>query len=870
MSWTPNAGPSSNRKESLWFRTDEGLVVPDDWRTSKNVYFSVNPVSTRRLSYQATRNKDVCAVNALFADFDGKDFVDEDEWRLHYSPPNLAGLDTAKVRGALQRARTAAIDAAFVEDPEEYKRRALFHVLELPVPPSVLVDSGGGYQAYWLLRDTVTVTDTNREVVASVQKAWVNFVGADKSAADLRRILRLPLTYNVKPKYAPNFPLVDFVFADFVRLYDFGALLALLPPKEKKRERSTPAGNWSQRPVPLASTTLPDCPAVRWYNSNTPILEVALRAGYREAGPERRLLSPQQTSGDSSVILNPASRGGRWANSLHHFSDKNPIGRSGLVRPADLRLVTEFGGDVDRCLAAIQSEAAAAGAPDFDGLHAIALHANIEPLVRARLVEIAKLEAQKAATAAALFAEYPTDRNEKLAISARKRAEKAANRAAAPLRGLPTIRAAMTAILEMFQATWEKYGALARHFSERGLAAQANISRQTVRDILQILEGWFVTKRGSGEKRAPRYELADPFIRLNVPPTRPDETERTSPSPTGLASGTLAADAPWRTHFNGDAFTYSTTPRADTDDEREKVREVGAAIRNGTSVKPKKGETVPDVQITGPVELRHDELPDDSWRNKLAAAYLTTQENRFAASLPSMNRRALMVIQFLAELGGVAKGAQLCRLMGIARNRLSETVRRLISLGLVTKPTRFKLALAPDWKSLLDNVVTQMPTYGTRAIRTVDHIDGSIAYQAHRKEEAEAIAASTPVEADRMTIRTNAIDKTITTLNARRGEIEEWAKAHLPPHKVRRVLRRTGSEADHEKAERQHLREVRVAILRSRLRQADKIADARNTVPSRARSGSCATTALPTPTSPECCTSLAMTRLPSLLPFTAI
>jgi putative DNA primase/helicase len=181
-------------RRSHWWRVGEPSPVP----TGKlNVYFGVHPVtqipptnaqgdpmSPERVRAQIQY---IAAINCLFAEFDAKDFGGS-------------------------------------------KQTALTHIHNLPISPSVMIDSGGGYHCYWLLAQPfVLESDETRAQADRLQKAWVQFVGSDGGAKDLARVLRVPGTHNFKDEYAPDFPLVTFIVADLERVYQLGELEAVIP-----------------------------------------------------------------------------------------------------------------------------------------------------------------------------------------------------------------------------------------------------------------------------------------------------------------------------------------------------------------------------------------------------------------------------------------------------------------------------------------------------------------------------------------------------------------------------------------------------------------------------------------------------------------
>ncbi len=176
-------GSGASGKQSLWYKPGEQPDVQSAWIAAMDMYFTVNPCGlvpdwgVHRKSHKA----DIAAVNCLYAEFDDKDF---------------AGNATG-------------------------------HASTLDPTPSVIVHSGGGIHAYWLLKDTYTITDDFvRECIDGIQKRWQALQGGDKGVNDLARVLRIPGTLN--HKYTPA-RLVEIKEWHLDRLYDLAALEALLP-----------------------------------------------------------------------------------------------------------------------------------------------------------------------------------------------------------------------------------------------------------------------------------------------------------------------------------------------------------------------------------------------------------------------------------------------------------------------------------------------------------------------------------------------------------------------------------------------------------------------------------------------------------------
>lgn len=173
--WTPADGGDI----SEWFPVDNVVPVPDLWKF--NTYFGVHPSKQLKSKHQRTTLEDVSAVNCLFAEFD------------------LA--------------------------EGQAKDHLLESIYQIDVAPSMIVFSGGGYHCYWLLDSTYNVhSHAELEEIKAIQYAWVELVGSDGAAKDLTRVLRVPGSRNVKPKYAPKYPTVEIVKFDLDLTYELADL----------------------------------------------------------------------------------------------------------------------------------------------------------------------------------------------------------------------------------------------------------------------------------------------------------------------------------------------------------------------------------------------------------------------------------------------------------------------------------------------------------------------------------------------------------------------------------------------------------------------------------------------------------------------
>ncbi len=222
---------SGKTKLSAWRPASEPLP---DTTGRADLYFGVHPVTAipatdaqgQPAAPKRVRSRLDCiaAVNALFAEFDAKDF-----------DPDLAGIPEPQ--------RTADARAVGLA-------RALKHIDGLDTPPSAIVHSGGGFHCYWLLSEPwILDTPEDREAARRLQVRWVGYVQGDPGAKDLARILRLPGTVNAK---YPDRPRVELAEWHPERTYERAALEALLPPEDRS---SGHHGGGSGRPAGATKAT---------------------------------------------------------------------------------------------------------------------------------------------------------------------------------------------------------------------------------------------------------------------------------------------------------------------------------------------------------------------------------------------------------------------------------------------------------------------------------------------------------------------------------------------------------------------------------------------------------------------------------------
>ena len=126
------------------------------------------------------------------------------------------------------------------------KPEALAAIEAFPCRPSILIDSGGGYQAYWLFRDLVSLSESEIAKTEGINRGLAQALGGDIPATDAARILRIPGTFNMKLPGNPR-P-VKIVWCEPERLYDI-AIFAQYEAQARER-RQRPQGSAAGVPEP--------------------------------------------------------------------------------------------------------------------------------------------------------------------------------------------------------------------------------------------------------------------------------------------------------------------------------------------------------------------------------------------------------------------------------------------------------------------------------------------------------------------------------------------------------------------------------------------------------------------------------------------
>lgn len=357
----------NGKKRSEWRPAGSKIVLPIYVTEAEALFFCVNPSSMRvteedREEYPgkkdewiaqhvAPKNRTIAASNAVIAEFDGKDeTAPTDDDILAIYQPMRADPGNAKVldRVLWRQAAGAVKKRIFLTDPAKYKAMARARIDALDLPPSVIVDSGGGYHCYWLLRETFRITcEADLDRLKSIYARWVARVGADPDSKDVRRLLRVPGVLNRKPGYAPNYPLVHFVKYNLTLSYTLEEIENLLPPAEVRQApargvllRSTGTAQAEEKPLDVHNR--------EWFIGD------ALEAvGYTWFKRDRMSRPGDEHSG--GVIID------RKTNRSQHWSSADPLCSEYWRRPSHVLIEYEYKGNVAdavRALGAAQRKAA--------------------------------------------------------------------------------------------------------------------------------------------------------------------------------------------------------------------------------------------------------------------------------------------------------------------------------------------------------------------------------------------------------------------------------------------------------------------------------------------------------------------------------
>lgn len=196
--WTLSNKQAAYYKQNQQERQYEDAIA----KSGDNVFFGINPTKTPKSASQRATNKDVCRLNAVFLDLDGK----------NEKKPN--NPDTA-------------------EELIEFLENTI-----LP-SPNYIVGSGNGIHAYWIVKEGFFIkSDDDRAKAQALTKGFNSLIQSEgkklgfsfDGVGDLARIGRMPGTFNNKN----NTPKLVEIVHESDELFTFEELTGFLPEREQK------------------------------------------------------------------------------------------------------------------------------------------------------------------------------------------------------------------------------------------------------------------------------------------------------------------------------------------------------------------------------------------------------------------------------------------------------------------------------------------------------------------------------------------------------------------------------------------------------------------------------------------------------------
>ena len=276
-------------------------------------------------------------------------------------PPANASGSTKPEAIRTQSAYVSAVNCFFAEhDAKDYggKEQARAHIDDLPVTPSVVIDSGGGFHCYWLFAVTVdTTTPAVRDFMEMKQAEWVLWMGGDKGAKDLARVLRIPGTLNGKYEPARKVEVVD---ANW-ELYDPSLLIDLVTVGTADLRKSEALGRVgaaviepkTPRPAPSGESI------IAAFNRTHQPQDILKRNGYTLNTANNRFTRPGKSPRDgiSGIVGESGDRVRVFTFSSNDgLFEEDGAGKRHALDAFDIFVKLEHAGNRDAALAAAATE----------------------------------------------------------------------------------------------------------------------------------------------------------------------------------------------------------------------------------------------------------------------------------------------------------------------------------------------------------------------------------------------------------------------------------------------------------------------------------------------------------------------------------
>jgi hypothetical protein len=147
--------------------------------------------------------------------------ADHEEWNQYWTPNPLKKSTNKKPR------KTDVLSLRWVHvDCDDPSEAALERIRAYHVPPTMIVFSGGGYQAFWLLRAMIPVNGNIETLEAANKRVLADLDPEHPGTHNIDRVMRLPGTVNrpTKAKKKRGRTPVDARLVEYhpERLYDLG------------------------------------------------------------------------------------------------------------------------------------------------------------------------------------------------------------------------------------------------------------------------------------------------------------------------------------------------------------------------------------------------------------------------------------------------------------------------------------------------------------------------------------------------------------------------------------------------------------------------------------------------------------------------
>ncbi len=323
--YTNEQGDQEPIKRSHWFPT--GKIPQPPKESTAHLYFSVNPSTEKRSSVQRAVMSSISSIATLFAEYDDKAWT----------------------------SRQAILD----------------YIETLPRQPSVMINSGGGVHCYWLLDEPYIIdSDEDRQYAKDISRRWVRFCEGD-DVKDLTRVLRLPGSKNIKPKYAPNYPLVEYVYCDLDRRYSLADLVSILPADQDE----SVAQNAPRRDSTARSALNGQGSIIDIYNAEVSIESRLEAAGYVPRGKRYCAPNADKSTNSSVVILDD--------NCSYHWDTGDELADEHKHSAFDVYCHFEHGGNAKAAVKAYMHESGRILEVEYDATGVACCPIHHTPLPRA-------------------------------------------------------------------------------------------------------------------------------------------------------------------------------------------------------------------------------------------------------------------------------------------------------------------------------------------------------------------------------------------------------------------------------------------------------------------------------------------------------